>query len=224
MPENAVPPSGNSRIPLLIGGIAVAAVGGFALGWQMGGQKAAKENYDKGYAAAQADDRRTLEERGVSRPSAEEIGPMLSLAGKVTSVAAGSFTVRVRTEAPTALDEPFDRDVVVTPSAEASILLQRRMTPAEALAAREAYDRALAAAAKQGESADPVEPPRAFIETPATLADLKVGMAVNVTSDQDVNGKTSIAATIIRIVPVEEAAPVESAGPDEGAPEAAPQP
>jgi hypothetical protein len=218
MPE-PIMSQGQSKLPLLILSVVVAAVAGFAVGWQSGSSKAAKASYDEGYATARAEDTAKLESLGFIRPTMEEEGEMLSLSGTVSAVGANSFDLLVSITPASPLDEVREYPVKVNVDAETKISLQSRVNEEDFMAAMEKFQDAMRAQETAGgaEEENIVEPPSMYKTVEIKLTDLAVGMSVSIETATDARDQSEVIATGVtaREMEPEEIVPEGSAGDEE---------
>ena len=186
--------------------IAVAmALGGYAVGYQMGGTKgggdAAKaEGYREGMAAAKAK---------VDASGAYLMPHLTSLTGKVTATGSGTMDIQVAQTVSNPLAEQAPLVRHVTLANGATIVRATQKSDAAVFKDLADYEKAVKAAQAAGK--EPPAPPLSYDVETITLADVRVGDEVIVESASDIAMTETIMATSVRVV-TQTAAPAPSAG------------
>lgn len=192
MPENASP-QGGPRVPMIIAGLAIAAIGGYALGWQIGSQQGSKKNYDEGFAAARADANAKLAASGLVGFELEDETEVTSASGTITAINGSSFTLHVIEHSRNPLDDPREYDLTVETNDGTKFVTRTRVSEEEYAASMKQYQAARDAAEGAETDGTLVRPDR-FKEIESSMTDLVVGTDVSITTLENFSGKSSATA------------------------------
>lgn len=209
MPETPITtPTAAAKAPpksLMLWVVAIAAVltaflGGLYLGcWMSGGAKEGGAGYQAGYDAAEA----KLIELGLAR----EPMPVMSASGHIAEVTDDSIKMNVVLMPDSPLDSEQPVALTVKIGAETKIVIRESLPQEEIEAAMERYDEAqrqfmmTTMIPGEGEAAppEPPMPPQTYKESAGSMSDLKTGIVVSVTVNEDIRTNSAVTAKEIML-------------------------